>query len=98
MRLIGFLDGATPSIGAVREGRSVARLAGISEFYAEPSAWLAGASSAPVTHGVGFRTEAPRYLHHGDWVEAEVEGIGVLSNRIVAHPHAGTPAAELTSR
>ena len=56
MRLIGFLDGATPSIGAVREGRSVA------------------------------------------WVEAEVEGIGVLSNRIVAHPHAGTPAAELTSR
>ena len=65
MRLIDFLDGATPSIGAVREGRSVARLAGIGEFYAEPSAWLAGASSVPVAHGVGFVRKPPRYLCHG---------------------------------
>lgn len=32
--------------------------------------------------GVGFARNPPEYLHHGDLVECEVEGIGVLRNRI----------------
>jgi 2-keto-4-pentenoate hydratase/2-oxohepta-3-ene-1,7-dioic acid hydratase in catechol pathway len=34
--------------------------------------------------GVGFARQPPEFLHPGDVVEAEVEGIGTLSNRMVA--------------
>jgi 2-keto-4-pentenoate hydratase/2-oxohepta-3-ene-1,7-dioic acid hydratase in catechol pathway len=32
--------------------------------------------------GVGFMREPPEYLRHGDVVEAEIEGIGVLRNPV----------------
>jgi 2-keto-4-pentenoate hydratase/2-oxohepta-3-ene-1,7-dioic acid hydratase in catechol pathway len=41
--------------------------------------------------GVGFARQPPEFLHPGDLVEAEVEGIGTLSNRMVA-AGARTPA------
>ena len=34
--------------------------------------------------GVGFARKPPEFLHAGDVVECEVEGIGVLRNRVVA--------------
>jgi 2-keto-4-pentenoate hydratase/2-oxohepta-3-ene-1,7-dioic acid hydratase in catechol pathway len=34
--------------------------------------------------GVGMRYSPPRYLHVGDVMEAEVEGIGILRNRIAS--------------
>jgi len=33
--------------------------------------------------GVGFARTPPEYLHPGDLMESEVEGIGVLRNRFV---------------
>ena len=33
--------------------------------------------------GVGYTRDPPVYLHHSDIVECEIEGIGVLRNRIV---------------
>jgi len=41
--------------------------------------------------GVGFARQPPEFLRPGDLVEAEVEGIGTLSNRMVA-AGARTPA------
>ena len=35
-------------------------------------------------HGVGFAMKPPRYLVPGDVVECEVEGLGMLRNRVVA--------------
>jgi 5-carboxymethyl-2-hydroxymuconate isomerase len=35
-------------------------------------------------HGVGFAMKPPRYLVPGDVVECEVDGLGMLRNRIVA--------------
>ena len=35
------------------------------------------------TSGVGYARTPPVFLHHGDVCEVEIEGIGVLSNRIV---------------
>ncbi|MBK5266155.1 MAG: fumarylacetoacetate hydrolase family protein [Acidimicrobiia bacterium] len=34
-------------------------------------------------HGVGFVMDPPRFLHAGDVVECEVEGLGKLRNRVV---------------
>jgi 5-carboxymethyl-2-hydroxymuconate isomerase len=34
-------------------------------------------------HGVGFVMDPPRFLHPGDVVECEVEGLGKLRNRVV---------------
>ncbi len=34
--------------------------------------------------GVGFARQPPEFLRPGDLVEAEVEGLGRLSNRVVA--------------
>ena len=39
--------------------------------------------STGTPEGVGFARTPPEFLHSGDVVEAEVEGIGVLRNRIV---------------
>jgi acylpyruvate hydrolase len=40
--------------------------------------------------GVGFARQPPVFLKDGDVVEAEIEGIGVLTNRVVAlHPTRG---------
>lgn len=36
-------------------------------------------------HGVGFVMDPPRFLSPGDVVECEIEGLGTLSNRVVAH-------------
>ena len=33
--------------------------------------------------GVGFKRNPPIFLHHGDIVEVEVEGIGILRNPVV---------------
>lgn len=46
--------------------------------------------STGTPEGVGLGRTPPEYLKHGDLVETEVEGIGVLRNRIVALQ--GTPA------
>lgn len=32
--------------------------------------------------GVGFARKPPRFLHHEDWVEAHVDGIGTLRNEV----------------
>ena len=37
-------------------------------------------------HGVGFAMKPPRFLAPGDVVECEVEGLGMLRNRVVAAP------------
>jgi len=47
------------------------------------------ATGTPAGVGVGF--EPPRYLRPGDVMEAEIEGIGVLRNRVVAYPGAKVP-------
>jgi len=39
--------------------------------------------STGTPEGVGFARTPPEFLHAGDVVEAEVEGIGVLKNRVV---------------
>jgi 2-keto-4-pentenoate hydratase/2-oxohepta-3-ene-1,7-dioic acid hydratase in catechol pathway len=39
--------------------------------------------------GVGFARTPPVYLRHGDVVEVEIEGIGVLRNPVVAEPSGG---------
>ena len=36
--------------------------------------------------GVAMGQPEPRYLHAGDRVEVEIEGIGVLANPVVAAP------------
>jgi 2-keto-4-pentenoate hydratase/2-oxohepta-3-ene-1,7-dioic acid hydratase in catechol pathway len=36
--------------------------------------------------GIGMGFTPPRFLHVGDTVEAEVEGIGVLRNVVAAPP------------
>jgi 2-keto-4-pentenoate hydratase/2-oxohepta-3-ene-1,7-dioic acid hydratase in catechol pathway len=43
--------------------------------------------------GVGFARKPPEFLRPGDVVEAEVEGIGVQRNRVVAAARAGSPVA-----
>ena len=40
--------------------------------------------AAGTPEGVGFARTPPEFLQHGDVMETEVEGIGVLRNRIVA--------------
>lgn len=35
--------------------------------------------------GVGFKRNPPIFLHHGDLVEVEIEGIGILKNPVVGH-------------
>jgi 2-keto-4-pentenoate hydratase/2-oxohepta-3-ene-1,7-dioic acid hydratase in catechol pathway len=35
--------------------------------------------------GVGFKRNPPIFLRHGDFVEVEVEKIGVLCNPVVGH-------------
>lgn len=42
--------------------------------------------STGTPEGVGFARTPPEYLQDGDWVEAEVEGIGVIKNQVVASP------------
>ena len=37
--------------------------------------------------GVGFARKTPEFIHVGDVVEAEVEGIGKLRNKFVAARH-----------
>ena len=34
--------------------------------------------------GAGARFDPPKWLRHGDLVEIEVPGIGLLSNKVVA--------------
>jgi 2-keto-4-pentenoate hydratase/2-oxohepta-3-ene-1,7-dioic acid hydratase in catechol pathway len=34
--------------------------------------------------GVGFARKPPEFLHPGDLMETEVEGIGILRNRVVS--------------
>lgn len=42
--------------------------------------------------GVAMGMDPPRYLHAGDWVECGVEGLGELSQRVVAfHSHPQPP-------
>ena len=40
--------------------------------------------AAGTPEGVGFARTPPEFLQHGDVMETEVEGIGVMRNRIVA--------------
>ena len=42
--------------------------------------------STGTPEGVGLGRTPPEYLQDGDLVEAEVEGIGTLRNRVVACP------------
>ena len=37
------------------------------------------------SEGVGFARTPPEFLQNGDIMETEVEGIGMIRNRIVAH-------------
>jgi 2-keto-4-pentenoate hydratase/2-oxohepta-3-ene-1,7-dioic acid hydratase in catechol pathway len=58
------------------------------EWVSKGMTLLAGAIIATGTpDGVGFARTPPEFLHPGDVMEAEVEGIGILRNRIV--PAAG---------
>ena len=41
--------------------------------------------------GVGMAADPPRWLKPGDTVEVEIEGIGVLRNRVIEEPAAGLP-------
>ncbi len=43
--------------------------------------------STGTPEGVGFARQPPIYLKDGDSVEVEIEGIGILSNRIVTGTH-----------
>ena len=43
--------------------------------------------STGTPEGVGLGRTPPEYLQDGDWVETEVEGIGMLRNRVVASRH-----------
>jgi 2-keto-4-pentenoate hydratase/2-oxohepta-3-ene-1,7-dioic acid hydratase in catechol pathway len=45
--------------------------------------------STGTPEGVGYAMDPPRFLKPGDVVEAEIEGIGVLRNEIVAAPARG---------
>lgn len=48
--------------------------------------------STGTPEGVGLGRTPPEYLRNGDWVETEVEGIGVLRNQVVAEsPPASSP-------
>jgi 2-keto-4-pentenoate hydratase/2-oxohepta-3-ene-1,7-dioic acid hydratase in catechol pathway len=43
--------------------------------------------------GIGMGRQPPEYLQHGDIVEAEVQGIGVLRNRILFEPQSSLGAS-----
>jgi len=48
--------------------------------------------------GVGFTRVPPQFLRDGDVVEAEIEGIGVLRNRVRELPHADPPSTSRPAR
>jgi 2-keto-4-pentenoate hydratase/2-oxohepta-3-ene-1,7-dioic acid hydratase in catechol pathway len=55
------------------------------EWLSKGMTLLAGALIATGTpDGVGMARKPPEYMHPGDMMETEVQGIGVLRNRIVA--------------
>jgi 2-keto-4-pentenoate hydratase/2-oxohepta-3-ene-1,7-dioic acid hydratase in catechol pathway len=56
------------------------------EYASQEETLLAGELFGSGTVGGGCGNELGRYLKHGDVVELEVTGLGVLRNRIVA-PH-----------
>ena len=70
-------------------------VASIISFLSQSTTLLPGTVILTGTpEGVGFTRDPPLFLQPGDHVEVEVEGVGVLSNRVVAESTPGEEAPQ----
>lgn len=82
--------------GVVKQDSNTAYMifpvAAIIEFLSKGMTLEAGdIISTGTPEGVGLGRTPPEYLKEGDLVEAEVEGIGMLRNRVVVPPYLKSP-------
>ena len=49
--------------------------------------WLMMSRAAGTPEGGGFKRNPPIFLHHGDVVEVEIEGVGLLRNPVIDPAH-----------
>ena len=83
LRLLLRLNGETKQDGNTRD--MIYPIDAILEWVSKGMTLLAGSVIATGTpDGVGFARRPPEFVKPGDVMEAEVEGIGTLRNRIVA--------------
>ena len=82
LRLLLRVNGETKQDGNTRD--MIYPVDAVIEWVSKGMTLLAGSMIATGTpDGVGFARTPPEFLKAGDIVEAEVEGIGTLRNRVV---------------
>jgi 2-keto-4-pentenoate hydratase/2-oxohepta-3-ene-1,7-dioic acid hydratase in catechol pathway len=83
LRLLLRVNGVVKQDGNTRD--MIHPVDSLIEWASKGMTLLPGAVIATGTpDGVGFARKPPEFLHPGDLMETEVEGIGILRNRVVS--------------